>query len=394
MIKHPAGLELQKSAPESFAGAPKKHNGTDRHAGHFLAHLAPLKPQKTGTHPSNQKQICEFHDRRGITPVPSIQADGHEAPVGKKSDFQIADLPALTNQVDAPVCGADQLPMLFFTVFANHHTLAVTKTGSADHKAVAVEQTPEVQSLPLAHLEPDPANRKQDSRLLKQDLETAGKKDALPMPTRQTSDPELSKSEGTAKIAQSPAAQTIPLNITPSQPNLMPQAPDLLSAGPAFQAAGEVFTSKDASNSGIRDLTAYSGVGIQNFTVSKSLRVQIDLPEIGKISARIGGAADAIAITLTSSDDKVSPAIAEIHREMQVWLDQANVETPGGAQPADIGFGSPKEYQEDPTDRGHTDRGAATCTTEASPEVLTDLNETAGTQSRSGRHGAGKWRLI
>jgi hypothetical protein len=397
MIKHMAGLNLQKSAPEGQSEVPKRRNGPNANAGHFHAHLVSLKPQKTGVHPVNQLTSNDLQDSHRVTAFPSIEAEGREvndALADETDDFQIANLTAETNQHDGLSGGSDQLPSLFITVLANHNMLTTAKAGSTNHAKAKAEQSPEMQSQPPANIGLIPACWKQGSKPLNQDLETAGK-DALRLtPIKPLTVPETPSSEGITKVVQWPAASPSSGNAPSSPQNMMNALPVLSTASPSIQEAGQSFASPDVQKSGIRDLNAYFGYAIQNNTISKSLSVQIELPEIGKISARFGGASDAIAITLTTSDEKNAPAIAELQREMKIWLDQVGIESPGSAQAADMRFESPKEHRGNTTDQGRSNNGDAKRTGESLSEMPAGFAKESGNQTRSGLQSGGKWRLI
>lgn len=127
---------------------------------------------------------------------------------------------------------------------------------------------------------------------------------------------------------------------------------------------------------------------------SRALIVRMDVPELGKITARFGGPPDTVSMTLTSRDETGALSVAALQREMNLWLDQLNIDTLESTRLADCSSDNSKQPQREfPTQEDRENRRPAVTTGGAGK-----LNEaqTVSVERRpeSESGNTGKWRRI
>ena len=397
MIKNPPGLELQKSVANGFTDPNRKLACTKQQEGQFHKLLASPKSKNSGSDLTVQKRTDESNDTRGIRASSSNRGDEREKPSECAAGDYVkpaSTAPPVPNSREEPNSALGALQSAFMQTMKKNVPSTDLEPGIRQYNPVPTKHLWEIQTQPLAQATTGPIGRKQGEHSLKPELETSIQNSGRQQHHGIRAVSELRASAGIESTAQLQSANSTTSGTLADSKVPVTLVSDLVISGLAAPNAGKTDFSTKADIRSVRDITKFHDIDARFAAKSKAILVQMDFPELGKITARFGGLSEAISLTLTANDEDMSPAVAEVQREMKIWLEHANVEAIESAQIADARLDDPKGFQKNSPEQENKSKGQAFGTVPDALNSEVDHGDPTENDFHPIGQSARKWRLI
>jgi hypothetical protein len=213
-------------------------------------------------------------------------------------------------------------------------------------------------------------------------------------PVTKKPEPESELSVISERLVTPPIQQITPNGI-PADTKPLPPAPFGQNfSSNAVLSAGEAPSETGGFKSYFHEVAEVLANTLQLTVRSKTLRLQIDVPDLGNISARFGSGADGVSVLLTSKDQDNLIAVSELQRDMRVWLDQANLEKPEGGELAGAMLETPSKSEKRQSDRNDENGGSAGGRTNFDLSSSSVHDEMAVATPVSAGQASRRWRHI
>jgi hypothetical protein len=397
MTTYLAGIELKNSAAEKFAGTFRNCSAQERQNEPFQDLLAPAKPQICGRHPKEQRRTENFENIHGELKIlpdevenPKRFSECSEIDLGTPKSSELA----AGDPSEKPTYLADPLPLDYVPIMTRLMPSTNAQNESNHEKPANFDLTPEAHFISPVQGKMVAASKTQGVLPPKIELESPSQTNVLRLQSINypTSD---AKSSIGSKSVEPPQVPNFGAGGLLSSFNISStHALNLTFPGSDFSNTDKVAKEVVSNIAGSRDITFQLVNDMRTASNSRSLLVQMDLPEMGKITARFGGHADTLSMTLTSKDETMALSVAEVQRDMKVWLDQVNLHAFENEQLAGTSPESSNEYQKGYASRENKNKNDPSGTSDRTFTQPEGLNDAVWNQPQPLYRSARKWRLI
>lgn len=229
--------------------------------------------------------------------------------------------------------------------------------------------------------------------ILEQVSEKSGRNDPATFPVRQPDRHEVPVGKGIGDPGLLPTAPSIPLgNTTVPDQRLLPV---LASAAFDWTAPNSGNTiAQQAVSAANRILPAYIDISARPMVQPLALRIHIDDPVLGKISARFDSRSDTISMSLTSHEGEMPDVISEVNQEMKIWLEQTKIASSDKPEATEMTRDNAQLFSGTGEKHGHADKYARRSADATARSDYADDSSTGSSSSYKRKQDDPKWRKI